>query len=821
VQGSIAFKKSYLSALRAHILSFLCRCSISRCSAQWIIAIPGVWCDACAKGNQSHRIQRAYKSSMHVLQMPSGAYNMSAISSNAHKYWTARQHTCGCQASPIEQPHVHAPEDHGWLSCLADLTKPNLYYNRKARPGSAAAAMLRYTPNTFPVRSKQPHLQARRPMSAQAQQSVEFSVKAVSGAVATRALYPVDLSGTASSHKRQNSKASGTIHAESGVNGKPRHSIQAKATFQEPQKQRPTTASPPMCPCSKMGKESSRGSACSNSRRPRSAAVLGTLSSGPAAHDQARALAFLQSAHSMHNSSDAVISGADGGVIKIMHKADSRHLRRRAQSARAWYEPPGTRRLAAIARNEVARASVQLKTSDHQSTTRVNDWLETANRGASEDGLTRDPVNMSRHSLQNPPLECKTPRMCSALKLEGAGCRVHKTGSPLKIENSSPLKAPYGVAQSRNVIHKLIDAPSAAYSKQSSVQESVSVPISSRPPSASVASTVVRMGPQGTSNVHLQCTMPSAGGPFPVPPACPLNKWHPAPDHSCVAHRSLLYSEPQKTEPADSGPPALARPPSAGPVLSRTTVYSDVKGSLPSSSRTDASNEEYYGTIPEDDGADSASERSISLCSAVRSCVSNTPKKLSPPHSHAHSSHSKIRKRSASPTSLADPRRHLIKCRPADLIPNTIRMTLQHAQAPVYEPGETDVPGIAHLATSADVLAYLVKHGAAASKHLFYLNPREKTELLEVVSPFDLVVVSREQRKCNHFVFTVMGVSEFFDDREAEFTSLGEWIRLSTACALTVHLPFFKYFMCEAYDLQIIWLVCGAWNRKYCCSVLQ
>jgi dynein heavy chain len=248
----------------------------------------------------------------------------------------------------------------------------------------------------------------------------------------------------------------------------------------------------------------------------------------------------------------------------------------------------------------------------------------------------------------------------------------------------------------------------------------------------------------------------------------------------------------------------------------------------------DACNDEYYGTIPEDDGTDSASDGSDVYTRAHASDVPKQPApdrqarshsfdSNAPKHSvaqpHASPPQASSPKRSISPTSLADPRHHLIKNRPADLVPRTIRMSLQHAQAPVYEPGDTDEAGVGPLATSADVLAYFVKHGAAARKQMFYLNRREKKELLDIVSPFDLVVVNREQRQHNHFVFTVMGVSEFWDDKESEFTPLGEWMRLSTACSLTVSMPFFKNFTCVAHHYRDSLALCGASTMLYCLRV--
>ena len=40
------------------------------------------------------------------------------------------------------------------------------------------------------------------------------------------------------------------------------------------------------------------------------------------------------------------------------------------------------------------------------------------------------------------------------------------------------------------------------------------------------------------------------------------------------------------------------------------------------------------------------------------------------------------------------------------------------------------------------------------------------------------------------------GVTEFAEDREAEFVPLPEWLRLDAACGLAAGLPFFRRFRC-------------------------
>jgi len=113
----------------------------------------------------------------------------------------------------------------------------------------------------------------------------------------------------------------------------------------------------------------------------------------------------------------------------------------------------------------------------------------------------------------------------------------------------------------------------------------------------------------------------------------------------------------------------------------------------------------------------------------------------------------------------------------------------------VYEPGQhRPSDHTTALATGKDVLSYFLKNGHAASKQLFYCNQRKPSHFLDIVSTFDLEVVSREAREAHHFTMTAMGVTEVHGSGEAEFTVLGDWIRLSTAAALLSELHFFKFF---------------------------
>lgn len=91
---------------------------------------------------------------------------------------------------------------------------------------------------------------------------------------------------------------------------------------------------------------------------------------------------------------------------------------------------------------------------------------------------------------------------------------------------------------------------------------------------------------------------------------------------------------------------------------------------------------------------------------------------------------------------------------------------------------------------------YFLTRGAAAQAQLFYLNHRQPVDLMDQVSPFDLVVVTRNARERNHFTMSVTGVTEFCDDQQGEFVPMGEWMRLIQAVELTRELHFFKCFRC-------------------------
>ncbi|KAG2454516.1 hypothetical protein HYH02_000363 [Chlamydomonas schloesseri] len=114
------------------------------------------------------------------------------------------------------------------------------------------------------------------------------------------------------------------------------------------------------------------------------------------------------------------------------------------------------------------------------------------------------------------------------------------------------------------------------------------------------------------------------------------------------------------------------------------------------------------------------------------------------------------------------------------------------ADQPVYN--EEDGP----IKTSYEVVDYFSTHGQNAHKKLFYLNERRPSNIMEVVSPFDLVVVPAERvDRAQYWTMSALGVVHVEAGRpeEGQFTQLGEWIRLSTVYGLLRKMRFFKHFL--------------------------
>jgi hypothetical protein len=323
--------------------------------------------------------------------------------------------------------------------------------------------------------------------------------------------------------------------------------------------------------------------------------------------------------------------------------------------------------------------------------------------------------------------------------------------------------------------------------------------------------------------------------------SCPCRR-----PHTAVAH-------PVGGAPAT---PILSNaPPNQPDLLSSRPTSTGQVATLLACQTAACMHDDYYDTIPEDS---SVHDGDLALAAiGPGPAASSAPMATAP--GQVPTPRTKVARGSINARALADPSRHIVRQRPAQMMDRHYKLAKAQAPQPVYEPGDKPEGG-APLTTSAQVLAYIVQHGQAAQKHLFYLNRRVATSALDIPSPFELVVVRREQRKANHFTMTLMGVSEFHEDHESEFTPLGvcarsnsstvqfcdrgnrlgagdkhiprgmciygpeglvcftadqvhqlapwpqktvcecagEWIRLCTACDLTVHLPFFRAFRCAA-----------------------
>ncbi|GFR46074.1 hypothetical protein Agub_g7539 [Astrephomene gubernaculifera] len=115
-----------------------------------------------------------------------------------------------------------------------------------------------------------------------------------------------------------------------------------------------------------------------------------------------------------------------------------------------------------------------------------------------------------------------------------------------------------------------------------------------------------------------------------------------------------------------------------------------------------------------------------------------------------------------------------------------------YEQQPVYHGGDGPIR------TSYDVVEYYAKQGQNAQIKLFYLNARKPSGPLDVVSPFDLVVVPYERiDRTVYWTMSALGVVQVEQGRsdEGEFTPLGEWIRLTSVYGLLRKLRFFRHFL--------------------------
>lgn len=98
--------------------------------------------------------------------------------------------------------------------------------------------------------------------------------------------------------------------------------------------------------------------------------------------------------------------------------------------------------------------------------------------------------------------------------------------------------------------------------------------------------------------------------------------------------------------------------------------------------------------------------------------------------------------------------------------------------------------------TSQHVVDYFTRHGASADKKLFYLNKAKASGFLEVVSPFDLLVVPHDKVEPEHWTMSSAGVVHIEPGGgEGEFMQLGEWMRLASVYGILRKLRFFKHFL--------------------------
>ncbi|KAF5843856.1 hypothetical protein DUNSADRAFT_5095 [Dunaliella salina] len=121
------------------------------------------------------------------------------------------------------------------------------------------------------------------------------------------------------------------------------------------------------------------------------------------------------------------------------------------------------------------------------------------------------------------------------------------------------------------------------------------------------------------------------------------------------------------------------------------------------------------------------------------------------------------------------------------------------AEQPVYNLEAESHEGIC---TSQDVVDYYTQHGHSAAKKLFYLNKAVPPSPYDIISPFDGVVVPASKVEREHWTMSVMGVVQITqgEEKEAEFTELGEWIRLSSIYSLLRKMRFFKqYYICKSF----------------------
>ncbi|GIL64289.1 hypothetical protein Vafri_18269 [Volvox africanus] len=118
------------------------------------------------------------------------------------------------------------------------------------------------------------------------------------------------------------------------------------------------------------------------------------------------------------------------------------------------------------------------------------------------------------------------------------------------------------------------------------------------------------------------------------------------------------------------------------------------------------------------------------------------------------------------------------------------------SESVAYQPVYQDEEG--NIKTSFDVVDYFSTQGQNAVKKLFYLVARKPMDLMDVVSPFELVVVPFEKvDRSDYWTMSALGAVHVEGGRTegGEFIPLGEWMRLNTVYGLLRKMRFFRHFL--------------------------
>ena len=94
--------------------------------------------------------------------------------------------------------------------------------------------------------------------------------------------------------------------------------------------------------------------------------------------------------------------------------------------------------------------------------------------------------------------------------------------------------------------------------------------------------------------------------------------------------------------------------------------------------------------------------------------------------------------------------------------------------------------------TSQDAIDYYIQHGHNAQIKLFHCN---RMPMGDNFNPYELQIVDRQKVNSEHFTISASGVVHVQSGTQAEFTSLGEWIREQSNFNLLTQMKFFKYYI--------------------------